>query len=69
MPKFCFRYIFIITSTVEEFHSLYRSPIIVRVIKFRRLKWADHVVRMEEDRSTFEVLTGKHTGKRPFGRR
>ena len=26
----------------EELHSLYRSPNIVRVIKFRRLRWAGH---------------------------
>jgi hypothetical protein len=27
-------------STIEELHSLYRSPNIVRVIKYRRLRWA-----------------------------
>ena len=27
----------------EELHILYRSPNIVRVIKFRRLRWAGHV--------------------------
>ena len=32
----------------EELHSLYRSPNIVRVIKNRKLRWAGHVVRMEE---------------------
>ena len=47
---------------------MYRSPNIVRVIKFRRLRWADHVTRMEEGRSAFKILTGKPTGKRPFGR-
>ena len=34
----------------EELHSLYRSPNIVRVIKSRRLRWAGHVARMEEDK-------------------
>ena len=48
----------------EEFHSLYRSPNIVRLIKSRRLRWAGHVGRMEEDRSAFKILTGKPTGKR-----
>ena len=52
----------------EELHSLYRSPSIVRVIKSRRLRWAWHVARMEEGRSTFKILTGKPTGKRPLGR-
>jgi hypothetical protein len=52
----------------EEFHSLYRSPNIVRVIKSRRLRWADHLARMEEGRSLFDILTGKPKGKRPLGR-
>ena len=46
----------------EEFHSLYRSPNIVRVIKSRRLRWAGHVARMEEGRSAFKILTDKPTG-------
>ena len=50
----------------EELHSLYRSPDIVRVIKSRRLRWAGHVAR--EGRSSFKILTGKPTGKRPLGR-
>ena len=29
---------------------------------------ADHIVRMEEDRSTFKILTDKLTGKRHLGR-
>ena len=52
----------------EELHSLYRSPNIVRVIKSRRFRWAGHVARMEEGRSAFKILAGKHTGKRPSGR-
>ena len=44
-----------------------RSPNIVRVIKSRRLRWAGHVARVEESRSAFKILTGKPTGKRPFG--
>ena len=46
-----------------ELHCLYGSPNIVRLIKSRRLRWAGHVVRMEEGRSV-----GKPTGKRPLGR-
>ena len=38
------------------------------MIKFRRLRWAGHVARMEEGRSAFKILTGKPTGKRPLGR-
>ena len=47
----------------EELHSLYRSPNIVRVIKSRRFRWAGRLVRMEEGRSAFKILTGKPTGK------
>ena len=52
----------------EEIHSVYRSPNIVRVIESRRLRLAGHVARMEENRSTFKILTGKPTGKRLLGR-
>ena len=52
----------------EELHSLYRSPSTVRVIKSRKLRWAVYVVRMEEDRTAFKILTGKPTRKRPLGR-
>ena len=49
----------------EEFHNLYRSPNIVRLIKYRRLRLAGYVARMDEIRSAFKILTGKPTGKRP----
>ena len=49
-------------------YSLYRSPNIVRVIKYRRLGWAGHVARIEEVRIAFKILTGKPTGQRPLGR-
>ena len=52
----------------EEQHTLYRTLNIVRVIKSRRLRWADHVARMEEGRSAFKIVTGKPTGKRPSER-
>ena len=47
----------------KELHSLYRSP-----IKSRRLRWAGHVARLEESRSAFKMLTYTPTGKRPLGR-
>ena len=53
----------------EEFHSLYRSLNVVRVIKSSKLKWAGHIARMEEGRSAFEILTGKPAGKRLLRRR
>ena len=53
--------------TTRNFHSLYDSSNIVKVIKFRRLRWAGNVDRMEESSSAFKMLTGKPTGKRPLG--
>ena len=34
------------------------------MIKFRRLRGADHIARMEESGSAFKILTGKPIGKR-----
>ena len=41
---------------------------IVRVIKSRITRWADHVARMEEGRSAFKILTSKQTGTRHLRR-
>ena len=43
---------------------MYRLLNIVRVIKSRRLRWTDHVVRMKEGTSAFKMPTGTPTGKR-----
>ena len=47
----------------EDLHSLYHSPTTVRVIKSRILRWTSHVMRREEDRSAFKMLTGKDLGE------
>ena len=52
----------------KELHNLCRSPNIVRVFKSRRLRWAGHVVSMEEGRRAFKILLGKPTEKRTLGR-
>jgi hypothetical protein len=52
----------------EELHDLYSSPSIIRVIKSRRMRWADHVARMGEKRNAYRLLVGKAEGKRPLGR-
>ena len=44
-------------------HSLYRSRNIVREIKYRKLRWAGFVARMEEGRSSFRILTGTLVGR------
>jgi hypothetical protein len=30
----------------EELHNLYSSPSIIRMVKFRRMRWTGHVARM-----------------------
>jgi len=52
----------------EELNDLYCSPNIVRVIKWRRMRWAVHVARMGEERGVYRVLVGKPEGKRLLGR-
>jgi hypothetical protein len=49
----------------EELNDLYCSPIILRVIKSRRLRRAGHIARMREGRGVYRVLVGKPEGKRP----
>jgi hypothetical protein len=34
----------------EELHTLYSSPDIIRQVKSRRMRWAEHVARMGEER-------------------
>ena len=52
----------------EELNDLYSSPNIVRVMKWRRMRWAGHVARMGEERGVYRVLVGKPEGKRPLGK-
>ena len=52
----------------EELNDLYCSPNIVKVIKWRRMRWAGHVVSMGEEREVYRVLVGKPERKRPLGR-
>jgi hypothetical protein len=52
----------------EELNDLYCSPTVVRVIKWRRMRWAGLVVRKGEERRVYRVLVGKREGKRPLGR-
>jgi len=52
----------------EELNDLYCSPIIVRVIKSIRMRWAGHVARLVERRGVYRVVEGKPEGKRPLRR-
>jgi hypothetical protein len=49
----------------EELNDMYCSPNIVRVIKWRRMRWAGHVAYMGERRGLYRVLVGKTEGRRP----
>jgi hypothetical protein len=51
----------------EELHILHSSPNIIRQIKSRRIRWAAHVARMEEERNVYRVLMRKPEGKKPLG--
>jgi len=52
----------------EELWDLYPLHNIVRVVKERRMRWAEHVARMAEGRGVHRVVVGKPEGKRPLGR-
>jgi hypothetical protein len=47
---------------------LYFSPSIIRIIKVRRMRWAEHEARMGEKRNAYRLLVGKPEGRRPLGR-
>ena len=52
----------------SELHILHSLPNIIRNLKSRRLRWAEHVARTEQFRSAYRVLVGKPQSKRPLGR-
>jgi len=39
----------------EELNDLHSSPNIVRVIKWRRMRWAGHMAHMGEERGVYRV--------------
>jgi hypothetical protein len=52
----------------DELHDLYSSPNIAKVIKSRRMRWAEHVARMEEGKGVSRFWLGGPKVKRPLGR-
>jgi len=57
-----------------ELNDVYSSPIIVQVIKLRRMRWAWHVAHMGERRGVYRVLVGNlrerdHLGDQVVGGR
>jgi len=51
----------------EELSDLHSSQIIIRLIKSRRMRWAEHVARRKERTGAYRGLMGKPEGKRPLG--
>jgi hypothetical protein len=44
------------------------SPIIIHVIKSRRMIWTEHVACMGDRRGAYRVLVGRSEGWRPLGK-
>jgi hypothetical protein len=55
------------TKKVFTFVAVYVIPVI-RMIKSRRMRWAEHVARRKETRNAYRILVGKPEGKTPLGR-
>jgi hypothetical protein len=51
----------------EELYNLYTSPNIIRAIKSRSMRLAEHVASMGEMRNAYKIFFGKLEGKRPRG--
>jgi hypothetical protein len=52
----------------EKINDLYSSPIIIRVIKTRKMIREGHVARVGERSGTYRVLVRKLEEKKPIGR-
>jgi hypothetical protein len=49
----------------KEFHNLYSSPGVIRMIKSMSMRWAERVAGMEK-RNAFRLLMGKPEERRPL---
>jgi hypothetical protein len=52
----------------EELRDLYTSPCVIRIIKPRRMRWEESVVRIGKKRNAYRLLMGIPERKRPLGR-
>jgi hypothetical protein len=52
----------------EELHDLYSSQSIIRIIKARRMRWAEHVAQMGEKTNAYRLLVVKPEGRMPLRR-
>jgi hypothetical protein len=51
----------------EDLHNLYSLQSVIRIIKYRRMRWAGHVTCIGEMRNAYEILVRKSEVKRPLG--
>ena len=51
----------------EEHPDLYSSPYTVRVIKWRRMKWTEHLAHTDDGTGAYRILVRKPEGRRPLG--
>jgi len=51
----------------EELNDLYSSSNIIRAIKSKKMRLAEHVARVGESKGVYRVLLGQPEGKRPLG--
>jgi hypothetical protein len=52
----------------EEFHNLYASPSIIKLINSRKMRRAGHVARMGEMRNVYSIFVRNPRGRKPLGR-
>jgi hypothetical protein len=52
----------------EKLRDLYSSTSIIRKMKWKRMRWAEHVARIGEKRNAYRLLAAKPEGKRPLRR-
>jgi hypothetical protein len=54
----------------EKLHDLYSLPStrIIRIIKWRRMRWAGHVARRGEERNAYRLWVENPGGERQLGR-
>jgi hypothetical protein len=52
----------------NELHNLYSFASIIRMIKSRSMRWAQHAARMGQMRNAYRILVGKTERRRPLGR-
>ena len=51
-----------------ELHDWYCSPVSIKGIRSRMLRWVRHMAHMGEHRNTYTVLVGRTYRKGPHGR-